>query len=62
MYRAATATCTWLEDADPHVQGSYCHDGDDGKVPADDKHDGHTQQSSQQSHPLVVVLECWTPA
>ena len=38
---------TRFECADKHVESPDYHNGDKSKVPSNDKHDGHTQQSSQ---------------
>ena len=53
---------TRFEEVDNLVEDDDQHDGDEGKVPADDKHDGHTHGCPQQRHPAVVQLEGRPPA
>ena len=52
---------TRFECLDGHVESSDHDNGDESKVPPDDKHDGHTHQRPHQSHPAIVELERRTP-
>ena len=53
---------TWFEEVHQLVQSDHRYDGDQGVVPADDKHDGQAEGSTEQSHPLGVQLKCRPPA
>ena len=53
---------TWFEEVHHLIQSDHCNDGDQGIVPADDKHDGHAEGSTEECHPLGVQLERWPPA
>ena len=45
---------TWFQEVHYLVENSNCDQSDEGKVPVDDKHDGHTNGSSKQCHPSIV--------
>ena len=51
MFTYTFLQLTWFEEVDNLVKYGHQDYGDQSKVPPDDKHDGHTDGSSQQSNP-----------
>lgn len=52
---------TWLYVVNVTKQRKDHNEGDQGSYPVDNKHDGQTEQSSQQGNPHGVVLEGRSP-